>query len=133
MIDGADWVSAPPGHPERGYEEEAITDGATMVRIEAFAANGSYLTLTVYSESGISPGTYPITGTAMQGFYKYDFSGDDSYLTNGMADNPGSITITSLSDDKVTGTFSFAMRSAGDPEDIRQVTGGSFDVAFSKY
>jgi hypothetical protein len=47
--------------------------------------------------------------------------------------NPGSITITELTGERVAGTFAFAMRSAGDPEDIQQLTDGSFDVKFSKY
>ena len=35
-LDGVDWISGPPGHPELKFEEEAITDGSTLVRIEAF-------------------------------------------------------------------------------------------------
>ena len=69
----------------------------------------------------------------MRGFFKDDFKAGGGYLTNGMNDNPGSITITSMTADKVAGTFTFAMRSSGDPEDIRQVTEGSFDVRFTTY
>ena len=133
VIDGTDWVSGPPGHPERGYVVEAITDGATMVNIEAFASDGSYLALTIFRDTGIGPGTYAITETGMRGFYKEDYGGPDAYLTNGMPDNPGSITITSLTDEKVTGAFSFAIRSAGDPENVRQITAGSFDLTFTSY
>lgn len=132
-LDGADWVSAPPGHPEMKFEEEAITDGNTMVRIEAFAADGSHLALTIYSASGVKPGTYAITDQGMSGFYKKDFAEGGGFVTNGMADNPGSITISELTAESVTGTFAFAIRSAGDPEDIRQVTDGSFDLTFTTY
>ena len=132
-MDGVDWISGPPGHPEMKFEEEAITDGNTMVRVEAFAADGSHLALTVYSITGISPGTYPITDPGMSGFFKKDFKEGDGFVTNGMADNPGSITITELTTEKVTGTFAFAIRNAGDPDDIRQVTDGNFDLKFTTY
>lgn len=132
-MDGADWISAPPGHPDLKYEEEAITDGNSMVRIEAFAADGSHIALTVFNEAGISAGTYPITDTGNTGFYKDDFTAGGGYLTNGIPDNPGSITITSLTDEAVSGTFSFTIRSSGDPEDLRKITEGSFDVKFSYY
>lgn len=133
QIDGADWISGPPGHPELEFEEEAITDGRTMVRIEAFAADGSHLALTIFNTSGIGPGTYAITDMGMSGFYKKDFVEGDGYVTNGMKDNPGFITITEMTTDKVAGTFAFALRNAGDPDEIKQVTGGSFDVKFTKY
>ena len=41
ILDGVEWVSGPPGHPEMNFEEEAITDDKTMVRIEAYSADGS--------------------------------------------------------------------------------------------
>ena len=132
-LDGLEWISGPPGHPELEFEEEAITDGNTMVRIEAFAADGSHLALTVYKASGIGTGTYPITEAGMSGFVKKYFKEGYEFLTSGMKDNPGYITINSMTREKVTGTFSFALRNAGDPEDIRQATGGSFDVKFTYY
>ena len=132
-MDGRDWVSGPPGHPDLGYEEEAITDGDLMINFEAFAEDGSYLAITAFSESGIGPGTYPITDAGMRAFYKDDFTAEDAYLSNGMEDNPGYITITNLTAESVSGTFTFAMRSSGNPEDIRQVTDGSFDLRFTTY
>lgn len=132
-LDGVDWISGPPGHPELKFEEEAISDGATLVRIEALAADGSYLSLTVYKASGISAGTYPITEAGMSGFYKKDFKEPEAYLTSGMKDNSGSITISSLTEEKVVGTFAFAIRNSGDPEDIKQITEGSFDLNFTNY
>ncbi len=131
-LDGAQWVSGPPGHPEMKFEEEAITDGKTMVRIEGFAADGSHIALTVFDTSGVDVGTYPITGQGMSGFYKKDFLEGDGYVTNGMDDNPGSITITKLTDNEVEGTFQFAIRSAGDAEKISQITNGSFNLSFTK-
>ncbi len=131
-LDGAQWVSGPPGHPDMNFEEEAITDGNTMVRIEAFAGDGSYFALTVFSASGVGVGTYPITGQGMSGFYKKDFEAGDGYVTTGMTDNPGAVTISRLTADEVEGTFQFAIRSAGDPEKISQITNGSFNVRFTK-
>lgn len=132
-FDGADWTSGPPGHPEMNFEEEAITDGSTMVRLEGYAADQSNFALTIYRATGIGPGTYPITEQGMQGFLKFKDQGGISYVTNGMSDNPGSVTITELTDDKVVGTFRFRMRSAGNPDDIKEVTAGSFDLRFTTY
>ncbi len=132
-IDGKEWRSGPPGHPDLGYEEEATTDNSTMVRIEAFASDGSYIALTIYQTSDIGPGTYPITGTGMSAMYKESFSGTDSWLTAGLPNNTGSITISTMTDESVAGTFHFTIRNAGDPNDIRQITDGTFDLAFSTY
>ena len=132
-MDGTEWVSGPPGHPELKYEEEATTDGSSMVRIEAFAENGSYLALTVFRPSGIGPGTYPIKQQGMGGFYKDNYNEGGGFVTNGMRDNPGVITISSLSDERVAGTFNFPIRNSGDPEDIRHISEGSFDLKFSSY
>jgi hypothetical protein len=131
-LDGAQWVSGPPGHPDMNFEEEAITDDNTMVRIEALSADGSYISLTVYSESGVGVGTYSITDQGMRGFYKPDFKEGDAFLTSGMEDNPGTITISRLTHDEVEGSFQFAMRNSGDPEDIKQVTNGSFSLRFTR-
>ena len=57
----------------------------------------------------------------------------EDILPSGMKDNPGVITITNLTKEKVTGTFTFPMRNSGDPEDIRQITEGSFDLRFTYY
>lgn len=132
-INGKAWQSSAPGHPELGYEEEAITDNNTMVRVEAFAADGSHFALTVYQTSDIGPGTYPITGTGMSAIYEKAFGGPEVWLTAGMPNNAGSITISSMTDERVTGTFNFDLRNAGDPEDILQITEGRFDVKVSAF
>ncbi len=133
-MDGVDWVSGPPGHPELKFEEEATTDGKKVVRIEAFGPNGSHMALTVYDADGIRTGiSYPVPDQGNTGFYKDDFQGPNSYLTVGVKDNTGKIKITSLSKEKVVGTFEFLMRNAGDPEDIRSITAGEFDVRFTTY
>lgn len=133
QFDGAAWVSGPPGHPEMNFEEEAITDGSTMVRIEGYAQDQSNFALTIYQATGIGTGTYPITDQGMQGFLKFKEQGGINYVTNGMPDNPGSVTITELTDEKVVGTFQFRMRSAGNPDDIKELTAGSFDLRFTTY
>lgn len=130
-INGKVWESSAPGHPELGYEEEAITDNNTVVRVEAFAADGSHFALTVYQTSDIGPGTYPITGTGMSAIYEKVFGGPEVWLTSGMPNNAGSITISSMTDERVTGTFNFDLRNAGDPEDVLQITEGRFDVKVS--
>lgn len=132
-INGKEWQSGPPGHPELGYEEEAITDLTTMVRIEAFASDGSHFALTIYQTSDIGPGTYPITGTGMSAIYEDAFGGPDVWLTAGMPINAGSITISSMTNEKVAGTFNFKLRNAGDPDDILQITDGRFDVRVTEY
>ena len=120
-------------HPELKYDEEVTTDGETGVRIEAFAADGSHLALTIYTTFGIGPDSYPIKDNGMSGFFKDDFNEGGGYLTNGMKDKPGLATITSMTDNKVAGKFNFPMRNAGDTEDIRQVPAGSFDLRFTYY
>lgn len=129
-LDGIPWESS-ADHPDNKFDVEAITDHSTMVRIEAFAKDGSYLALSVFKQGGgISTGTYPITDTGMSGFFQYDPEAGGGFLTNGLPDNPGIITITSLTDEKVTGTFQFTMRDAGDPDQLKYVSEGNFDVTF---
>lgn len=132
MLDGVEWVSGPPGHPEMNFEEEAITDDKTMVRIEAYSTDGSNFALTIFKQAGIGVGTYPITDPGMRGFYATNNAEGDTYLTNGMDSNPGSVTISSLTEAGVEGTFQFALRSSGDPEDIRQLTNGTFKLRFTR-
>ncbi len=133
QFDGANWQSGPPGHPEMNFEEEAITDGSTMVRIEGYADDQSNFALTIYQATGIGTGTYPITDQGMLGFLKFKDQGGINYVTNGMPDNPGSVTITEFTAEKVVGSFQFRMRSAGNPDDIKEVTAGSFDLRFTTY
>ena len=132
-IDGKDWISGPANHPDLRYEEEATTDGRTVVRIDAFAPDGSTFSNTIYNDAGIGPGSYPISNLGMSAFFQEDASEGDGYLTNGLTDNPGSITITEMTGEKVTGVFNFSMRHAGNPTDIRHVTDGSFDLKFTPY
>ncbi|AVI50913.1 hypothetical protein C5O00_06885 [Pukyongia salina] len=132
ILDGVEWVSGPPGHPEMNFEEEAITDDKTMVRIEAYSADGSSFALTIFKQAGIGPGTFSITDPGMRGFYATNNAEGDTYLTNGMDSNPGSVTISSLTEDGVEGTFQFAIRNSGDPEDIKQLTNGTFNLKFTR-
>ena len=50
-----------------------------------------------------------------------------------MKSNPGTISIESLTDEKVKGSFEFKLRSSVDPEDIKVVSGGKFEVEFTRY
>ena len=131
-LDGAQWVSGPPGHPEMNFEEEAITDDNTMVRIEGLAADGSFFSLTVFNQSGIGVGTHAVKDKGIQGSYKPALNGEDVFLIADLENNPGSVTITKLTGDEVEGTFQFPMRSAGDPENIKQFTNGSFSLRFTR-
>jgi len=104
-----------------------------MIRIEAFAADGSYFALTVYNSAGIGPGTYSIESPGMSAIYGEKYRDGLKYLTSGMRSNPGTISIESLTDEKVKGSFEFKVRSSVDPEDIKVVSAGRFDVEFTRY
>lgn len=45
----------------------------------------------------------------------------------------GSITITEISDTNIKGTFEFKARNQEDAQDIKQITGGSFNVNFMQF
>lgn len=131
-LDGDTWESGAPGHPDNRWEEEAITDGDKMVKVEAYAGNGSSMAIQVFVETGVEPGTYPINSENMRGFYTSELPYGPKFLTSQHLENPGSITISALDADHVKGSFAFPMRSAGDPNLIKQVTEGSFDVRFTR-
>ena len=131
-LNGTEWVSSGE-HPEASFAVDAITDKSTMVRVEAFAKDGSFFAITIYKESGVTTGTYPITDQGMSGFFKYVSEDGDGYVSNGMESNPGSITISSLTEEKVTGTFEFKLRNAANPDEVLDIIEGSFEVSFSYY
>ena len=131
-LNGSDWESS-DANPDNKFDVDAITDHSTLVRVEAFAKDGSYFTLNVHQTSGISTGTYPITDQGMSGFFKYVPTDGDGYVSNGMPDNPGSITISTLTEEKVAGTFYFRLRNAANPDEIIEITEGEFDVEFAEY
>jgi len=114
-------------------EVEAITDGKSVVRIEAFGKNSSHFSITVHNTNGVKTGTYSINNPGTSAFYKDDFKGPDAYLTNALKDNMGNVTITTLTQEKVVGTFEFSIRNAGNPDDKRVVSNGSFNLKFSTY
>lgn len=131
-LDGAAWKNDGE-HPDSGLNADAITDNRTMVRIEAFAADSSYFALTIYNSAGIGPGSYSIEAAGMSAIYGEKYREGLKYLTSGMKSNPGTISIESLTDEKVKGSFEFKLRSSVDPEDIKIVSGGEFEVAFTRY
>lgn len=131
-LDGVAWKNDGE-HPDMGLNADAITDNRTMVRIEAFAADGSYFALTVYNSAGIGVGSYSIESPGMSAIYGEKYRDGLKYLTSGMKSNPGTISIESLTDEKVKGSFEFKLRSSVDPEDIKVVSGGEFDVEFTRY
>jgi len=131
-LDGLAWKNDGE-HPDSGLNADAITDNRTMIRIEAFAADGSYFALTVYNSAGIGPGTYSIESPGMSAIYGEKYRDGLKYLTSGMRSNPGTISIESLTDEKVKGSFEFKVRSSVDPEDIKVVSAGRFDVEFTRY
>lgn len=88
------------------------------------AANTNNQSITVGVKETITPGTYPITGNQatdmVQATYKLN-------TTTSIASNSGTVTITSITSDRVIGTFSF---TAVDGTTTYTISQGAFDVAY---
>lgn len=129
LLDGVAWTNDGQ-NPHNGLNVDAITDHNTVVQFKAHAANGTYLDITVYNVDGIGPGTYALEKTN-QAAYQSETADKLIYLTAGMTENPGTITIESLTESRVKGRFAFKMRSSVDAGDIKVVSEGVFDVEFN--
>ena len=55
------------------------------------------------------------------------------YLSSGMRDNPGTLTIEKFTQEGARGTFNSQIRSSVDPDDIIEIADGKFDVTFTVY
>lgn len=128
-LDGVAWVNDGQ-NPHNGLNVDAITDHKTVVQLRGFAANGTSMDLTLFREEGVGPGTYTL-GKMSQAAYEYDSGDKLIYITAGMKEEAGSATIETLTETRVTGRFSFRMRNSANPDDVKVVTNGSFDVEFN--
>ncbi|MDH3651665.1 MAG: hypothetical protein OEQ53_18420 [Saprospiraceae bacterium] len=134
QLNGTSWKSSPNNsHRELGVE--AISDGATTIVIEAFATDGSYITITIGREAGLSPGsTYTVQEQSLQLAYEKNHGQNGTmYLSSGMRDNPGTLTIEKFTQEGARGTFNSQIRSSVDPDDIIEIADGKFDVTFTVY
>jgi hypothetical protein len=121
-IDGVRWAAA-------------STPGAVaVIRTELFVViGGSDVNLVAVSLSmpAVSaPGTYPLVPpTAYHGLVQEQ---QERTWTSGQPGGSGSVTITSVSDARIAGTFEFAALPAPGTSatGTRQVTNGRFDVTF---
>ncbi|MDW3650636.1 MAG: DUF6252 family protein [Bacteroidia bacterium] len=129
LLDGVAWTNDGQ-NPHNGLNVDAITDHNTVVQFKAYAANGTYLDITVYNVDGIGPGTYAL-GKTSQAAYESDTGDKLIYITAGMKEEAGSATIESLTETRVTGRFSFKMRNSANPDDVKVVMNGTFDVEFN--
>lgn len=88
------------------------------------AANVSQQSITVGVDEDITPGTYTITGNIgidqVQASYKLN-------ETTTISANSGTVTITSITADRVIGTFSFVAENGGTTYNI---TEGAFDIEY---
>lgn len=88
------------------------------------AANATQQSITLGVNEDIIPGTYPITGNVgtdqVQASYKLNG-------TTTISASSGSVTITSITADRVVGTFSFVAVNGGT---TYNVTEGAFDIEY---
>ena len=129
LLDGVAWTNDGQ-NPHNGLNVDAITDHRTVVQLMGFAADGTSMDLTLYNEEGVGPGTY-ILGKKSQATYQFHTGDQFIYITAGMKEEAGTATIEQLSETRVSGRFSFKMRNSANPEDIKVVTEGVFDVEFN--
>lgn len=88
------------------------------------AANTNNQSISVGVKETITPGTYPITGNIttdmVQATYKLN-------ATTSLASNSGTVTVTSITADRVIGTFSFTVV---DGTTTYTISEGAFDVEY---
>ncbi|MEL6255659.1 MAG: DUF6252 family protein [Bacteroidota bacterium] len=129
LLDGKSWTNDGQ-NPHNGLNVDAITDHRTFVQLRGFAANGTSMDLTLYNAEGVGPGTF-ILGKTSQAAYESETEAKLMYITAGMKEEAGTATIEKLTETRVSGHFSFKMRNSANPDDIKVVTNGTFDVEFN--
>jgi hypothetical protein len=123
-LDGADWSSPAP------LATRTSTGGADLVAVGG-AGTGGTVSFAFRWIQGVD--TYTIASGANANFIK----GSDAWTApaGGTVANPdgtsGTITVTSLTAERVTGTFQLTLKAqTGAQPDYRVFTEGQFDVAF---
>ncbi|MDR6966397.1 hypothetical protein J2X31_000390 [Flavobacterium arsenatis] len=132
-----------------GANFTSITQGTTAVKV----ATGGAFTITVQGTdlggrqlqlilNGVdaTTGTYQISQeAAISAIGSYTevntttFTSQTWAAPNGTDDVSGSITITEISDTNIKGTFNFTARNQEDANNVKEVTGGSFNVNFMQF
>ncbi|MEM9997022.1 MAG: DUF6252 family protein [Bacteroidota bacterium] len=113
-VDGADWTSATLAAAGRDETDTSFGFGG-------FSADGSSITISVQS---LSTGTYSTTDEVFVGVYS---SSSTAIPFSTVLGGSGTITVTSITAERVRGTFSF---TASNGSGTVSVTNGEFDVTF---
>ena len=125
-IDGTDWSAAVP---------LATIASANIVAVSG-ASGGGTISFGLQFVEGKD--TY-IVGTDNANAHLYIGSNAWSAPAGGTIENPdgtsGTITVTSLTEERIKGTFSFTLKTvqAGTTPVMRTVTDGAFDVEFNSW
>ena len=117
-IDGTSWTSAAEAASVTG-----AANGTFTIVGSTISANPTFVAMTLYNIG--APGTYPMgVGPTVAGGIG-SAGPSASPLTTPLSGSAGSVTITSVSANRIAGTFNF---TAGAAPTIRTVTQGSFDL-----
>ena len=83
-------------------------------------------TIGINLNSELEVGTYVMEAGEAQGFFANSYTKEDCSLTS-----DGRVTITSVTNERVRGTFEFTTHQCDTPPHIRNITNGYFDVPFA--
>ncbi|MCB0711071.1 MAG: hypothetical protein KDD67_01940 [Ignavibacteriae bacterium] len=113
VIDGVTW---------KATETEAAREGSTL-QVEGSSAIGTTLRLTLKNDT---VGTYPLGEGLHEGILVDEFT---SWTAHGV--QSGSVTITEIDGEHVTGYFGFRGKDTVGLQAEREVASGTFDIDFS--
>lgn len=106
LVDGDAWQSSPHG-PHSPVGAVGMINTAQNINIQAYASDGSYISINVLSTSAIQENTvYTAESGLFQAQFKPDFLSTDAYSTV-IEGATGTIRFTNISSKKISGTFSF--------------------------
>jgi hypothetical protein len=83
-------------------------------------------TISIIFNSELKVRTYVMVTGEAQGFFANAYTEEDCSLTS-----DGTVTVTSVTNERVTGTFEFTTHQCVTPPHIRNITNGYFDVPFA--
>ncbi|MEZ4884774.1 MAG: DUF6252 family protein [Chitinophagales bacterium] len=121
-VSGSAWESSPDG-PHSPVGAVGIKNTSLNIIIQAYAEDGSYISLNIISQNALSESTYTSANGEFQAQYKSDFMDQITYTS---LLGQGTVTLTNISDSKVSGTFNFTGLSG--TGDSRTVSNGKFDI-----
>lgn len=102
-------------------EKQVSTEGNTTVFLSASSTVGNSIEISLSKQGGLSPGSYSVSNAAF-----ISISDGDSYYST---DNNVNITIVSLDDTKIVGSFSGVVRDAV-AGTSKSITSGKFYAIF---